>query len=119
MHTNTAAETMLDELIDMATICCVTPHEIAGASNYMLSRRHVSRSMTNRKPPSSPLQRLVLADILMALKWAYATSTLPLHTDFGLSNGENGGRHRKLVATVDAIKEALIHVQQINSGVGS
>lgn len=101
-------QNIICELIDLSTSCGIQATHMACIVDHCVSERHIQRCIKNKKPPSSALHRAVIEDILMALRYAYATKKLPLvssSTDYGTTRPEQLRGFK--AAKTNTLKESL------------
>lgn len=103
----------LTELIDLATSCGVCATHMALATNNMLSTRTFQRMIVNKKLPVSPLHAIVVGDILVALRYAYATKTLPIPLSVMAGLTTQQRVHSKKCAVVASLQDALHESRKI------
>ena len=101
------------ELIDLASICGVCSTHMARATNNMLSERTIQRMIKTKNQPRSPLHRIVIGDILVALRYAYARKTLPVRLPLPAAETPQQRAKTHKAAVVAIIEEALYESRKI------
>lgn len=62
----------------LVTACGVSASQLAQAVDNCISQRALQRYLASNKYPDAPLRRLVINDILVGLRLAYAKRQLPV-----------------------------------------
>lgn len=95
------------ELKSLITRTCITPTNLAEATNNMLSVRSLKRYLLRETPPKARLQCVVLRDMLIGLRYAVVTHTT-LDVPISAFTGGTAERHHLRKLAIEAnIKESI------------